>query len=105
MSSKKKQRKKKPPSELQRQAASRTQSQEEPEEQSSQYEWIPFWGWILIFLVPLALSEYMFYVADRRPSMILFAVAWIGFFVTIMHRAGWPIIKRRSEKQNDKHGK
>jgi hypothetical protein len=105
MSSKKKRRKKKPPSELQRQAASRTQSQEEPEELSSQYEWIPLWGWILLFLVPLALSEYMFYVADRRPSMILFPVAWIGFWVTIMHRAGWPIIKRRSDKQNDKHGK
>jgi len=72
-----------------------------PEEQADQFGWIPLWGWILIFLVPLALSEYMFYVADRKPSMILFAVAWIGFWVTIMHRSGWPIIKRRDKRRND----
>jgi hypothetical protein len=105
MGSKKKQRKKKSPPELRRQATPRTQSQEEQEEQGSHFEWIPLWGWILIFLVPFALSEYMFYVADRRYSMVLFAVAWIGFWVTIMHRSGWSIIKGRSKKRNEKQEK
>jgi hypothetical protein len=77
----------------------------QPETQKDQYAWIPLWGWILIFLVPFALSEYMFYVAERRISMALFAVAWVGFWVTIMQRAGWPMIKKRGQRQNDKQKK
>ena len=78
---------------------------QDPETQKNQYAWIPLWGWILIFLVPLAFSEYMFYVAGRRLSMVLFAVAWIGFWITIMQRAGWPMIKKRGQRQNDKQKK
>jgi len=29
-------------------------------EQARPFGWIPPWGWVLVFLVPLALSEYMF---------------------------------------------
>ena len=103
MAKSKKQRKKKPASN--RSVRTPPRAQREQEEQPGRFDWIPTWGWILIFLVPLAISEFMFYTAGRSVSMILFPIAWIGFWVTIMHRAGWPIIKRRSEKQNDKHGK
>ena len=59
------------------------------------FSWIPLWGWILIFLIPLLLSEFMFYKAGRVLSMILFPIAWIGFWATVMHRSGWPILKKR----------
>jgi len=75
------------------------QSKKEPapsgEEETRRFEWIPLWGWILVFLVPLALSEYMFYVADRHASMAIFPVVWIGFWSIMMERSGWSIIKRR----------
>lgn len=69
-----------------------TQSQEE---QPRKFAWIPLWGWLLIFLLPLIMSEYMFYVAGRTFSMILFPVAWIGFWIALMQRSGWPIFKKR----------
>ena len=68
------------------------------EEQPRKFTWIPLWGWILIFLVPLVFSEYMFYKVGRRVSMILFPIAWIGLWVSVMHRSGWPILKKREEK-------
>jgi hypothetical protein len=95
MAKSKKRQKKKPPS------TPRPQRQGQ-EEQTDQFGWIPLWGWILIFVAPLALSEFMFYRAGRTASMILFPVAWIGFWATIMHRSGWPIIKKRDEKHDDK---
>jgi hypothetical protein len=52
----------------------------------------------LIFVVPLVLSEFMFYRVGRWPSMIIFPVAWIGLWVTLMQRSGWPILKKRREE-------
>jgi len=68
------------------------------EDQPGKFDWIPLWGWILIFLVPLIISELMFYAASRRVSMILFPMAWIGFWVAIMHRSGWSILKKRNDE-------
>jgi hypothetical protein len=61
--------------------------QDQQEGQPSRFGWIPLWGWILIFLVPLIASEYMFYTADRRVSMVLFPIAWIGFWVAMLRRS------------------
>ena len=69
-----------------------------PEELPRKFRWIPLWGWLLIFLVPLALSEYMFSMVGRTVNMILFPVVWIAFWVVIMQRSGWPILKKRKEK-------
>lgn len=69
----------------------------EQEERASQFDWIPRWGWVLIFIVPLIFSEFMFYMAGQRLSMILFLVAWIGFWVAMMHRSGWAILKKRND--------
>lgn len=91
--SKKRKKKKAPRSDRDQQARAQAQ-----EEQPRKFGWIPLWGWILIFLVPLVLSEYMFYRVGRRVSMILFPIAWIGFWVTVMQRAGWPILKKRKDK-------
>jgi len=51
----------------------------------------------LIFLVPLVLSEYMFYRVGRTASMILFPIAWVAFWITLMQRNEWPIFKRGQE--------
>ncbi|MBC7227046.1 MAG: hypothetical protein H5T61_07415 [Thermoflexales bacterium] len=59
----------------------------------------PLWFWILVFLLPLIASELMFYVAGRWGSMILFLVAWVGFWVAILHRSGWAIFKRQENAQ------
>jgi len=61
------------------------------------YDWIPLWGWALIFAGPLLASEYMFYRAGRTMSMILFPVAWVIFWFTLMQRSGWPILKKPEE--------
>jgi len=95
MAKSKKRRKKKPPSNQSQQVTPRTQDQED---QPGKFDWIPLWGWILIFLVPLIISELMFYAASRRVSMILFPMAWIGFWVAIMHRSGWSILKKRNDE-------
>jgi hypothetical protein len=78
--------------------AKRIKKEKKQEGQAKPFGWIPLWGWVLIFLVPLALSEYMFYVADRTASMILFPVAWIGFWYMMMRRSGWPILKKNNKE-------
>jgi len=100
MAKSKKQKRKKPASN--RSVRTPSRDQQEQEDQPHQFDWIPTWGWILIFLVPLAISEFMFYTAGRRVSMILFPIAWIGFWVSIMHRSGWPIVKKRGKEGADK---
>ena len=99
MAKSKKKRKNKPAPN--RSVGTQPRSKETQEDQSRQFNWIPTWGWILIFLVPLAISEFMFYTAGRKVSMILFPIAWIGFWITLMHRSGWPIVK----KQKQEHAK
>jgi polyferredoxin len=70
-----------------------------PEEmRRRKFGWIPLWGWILIFVMPLVISEYMFYVVGRTVNMILFPLAWVGFWFIIMQRSGWPILKKRKEE-------
>ena len=76
---------------------SKKRRKKEQEEQASKFDWIPRWGWVLIFLVPLIFSEFMFYMAGRRGSMILFPIAWIGFWVAMMWRSGWSILKKRDD--------
>ena len=73
------------------------EKEQEEEKQTSRFDWIPRWGWVLIFLVPLVLSEFMFYTVGRRVSMILFPLAWIGFWGAIMWRSGWSILKERND--------
>ncbi len=75
---------------------SKSKKKRKEEQEEQKYAWIPLWGWVLIFLVPLIVSEYMFYVANRQYSMILFPIAWIGFWYTLMQRSGWPILKKRN---------
>jgi hypothetical protein len=94
--SKKRGKKKESPSQHQKNTS---HAQDQREEPSLQLGWIPLWGWILIFLVPLIASEFMFYTADRKVSMILFPIAWIGFWVAMMQRSGWAILKRGKSKE------
>lgn len=68
------------------------------EKRRRKFSWIPLWGWVLIFLVPLVISEVMFYMVGRTVNMILFPLAWVGFWFIIMQRSGWPILKKRKEK-------
>lgn len=48
---------------------------------------LPTWAWVLVFVLPLALSEYMFYMGGRTASMVMFPIAWIGFWATIWYRS------------------
>lgn len=100
MAKSKKRRNKKSRSDQKEQASPQPGSQSA--ERPQQFGWIPLWGWILIFIAPLVISEFMFYRADRMASMILFPVAWIGFWVSLMQRSGWPIIKKRDKKPDEK---
>ena len=61
---------------------------------SKNYRGVPLWGWALIFLIPLVLSEFMFANAGRTSSMILFPIAWIAFWLVIMKRSGWAMFKK-----------
>jgi hypothetical protein len=63
------------------------------------FQWIPLWGWVLIFLLPLLMSEFMFWKVGKTFSMILFPIAWVGFWYAMMQRSGWPILKRRKSKE------
>jgi hypothetical protein len=96
MAKSKKRQKKKQPSKQGQQATPGTRDQEE--QRIRLFDQIPLWGWILIFLVPLIASEFMFYQAGRLPSMIIFPLAWIGFWAAMMQRSGWPILKKRKDK-------
>ncbi len=48
---------------------------------------LPVWGWALIFLLPLILSEIMFYQAGRALNMVLFPIVWAGFWVALWYRS------------------
>jgi hypothetical protein len=69
----------------------------EKREQESSFDWIPLWGWVLIFMIPLLISEFMFWNVGKIPSMIIFPIAWIGFWYAIMERSGWPILKNQGD--------
>jgi hypothetical protein len=69
-----------------------------PQEEKRAFEWVPLWGWVLIFLLPLIASELMFWNVGKIPSMVMFPIAWVGFWYITMERAGWPILKNRKEK-------
>lgn len=70
-----------------------------PEEnRPRKFGWIPLWGWMLLFLVPLLVSEYMFFRVDRWFSMIAFPLAWFGFWYIMLRQSGWVIFKRRRDK-------
>ena len=56
---------------------------------------IPLWGWFLIFILPLVFSEYMFYVVGKWFNMIVFPVAWVGFWLLVMYLGGWPIFIKK----------
>ncbi len=58
-------------------------------------EGFPVWVWWALFLLPLIASEFMFYIGGRGWSMLIFPIAWIGFWYTVMDRAGWPILPER----------
>jgi len=75
-----------------------TPSAEDQEARIRSFDRIPLWGWILIFLLPLIASEFMFYRVERWPSMVIFPLAWIGFWASMMHRSGWAILKKRKDK-------
>ncbi|MGD2103764.1 MAG: hypothetical protein PVJ55_01435 [Anaerolineae bacterium] len=68
-------------------------------ETGAAFQWIPLWGWAILFLVPLILSEFMFWKVDKIVSMILFPIAWIGFWYVMMGRAGWPMLKTRGRNE------
>jgi hypothetical protein len=68
------------------------------EDRPRKFTWIPLWGWVLIFLVPLLISEYMFWQVGRTMSMVLFPVAWIGFWFVVMRRSGWAILKKSKDR-------
>jgi len=53
---------------------------------------------MLLFLVPLLVSEYMFFRVDRWFNMIAFPLAWFGFWYTVLRRSGWVIFQRRKDK-------
>lgn len=73
---------------------------EEQAETNAAFQWIPRWGWAVIFLVPLIISEFMFWNVGKIPSMIIFPVAWIGFWYAMMARSGWPILKNRKGRDD-----
>ncbi|MGD8967046.1 MAG: hypothetical protein PVI07_06025 [Anaerolineae bacterium] len=80
----------------------RQRSESKVEQQSNTstaFRWIPLWGWALIFLLPLLISEFMFWNVGRTFSMILFPVAWVGFWYVMMQRSGWAILKQRKGKE------
>lgn len=56
---------------------------------------IPTWGWVLLFILPLVVSEFMFYMAGRIGSMILFPLVWVGFWAVTVRRSGWSFSKDR----------
>ncbi len=65
--------------------------------ETRRYTWIPRWGWVLMFLVPLLLSEYMFYRVGRSMNMILFPIAWVGFWYTLMRRDNWRVFRGQED--------
>jgi len=44
---------------------------------------LPKWILVVLFVVPLVWSEYMFYVVKKWYSMVLFFIAWIGFWLSL----------------------
>ncbi len=94
MAKSKKRRDKKQSSKQGRQA---TPGAKDQETRIRSFDRIPLWGWILIFLLPLILSEFMFYRVGRTASIVIFPIAWVGFWAAMMHRSGWPILKKRKD--------
>ena len=81
-----------------RRAGSKADFSGQKQEEKRALEWMPLWGWVLLFLLPLLVSEFMFWNVGKIPSMIMFPIAWVGFWYVTMERAGWPILRNRKEK-------
>lgn len=80
---------------------------ESKENEKEKFGWIPLWGWVLIFTLPLVFSLFMFWRVGRIPSMILFPIAWVGFWYALLERSDWKILKnvrKRKEPASDDNG-
>ena len=73
----------------------KTKDPKNKEPSRNKYSRIPVWGWVLIFLLPLLFSEYMFYVAGRIPTMIAFPIAWVGFWYFTFWQKRKEIFKKK----------
>ncbi len=90
-----------------RQHSPPTYKAKKKENENERVSWIPLWGWILIFLIPLIASQYMFWRVGRIPSMIMFPIAWIGFWYAMLERSDWRILKnlrKQEESPSDENG-
>jgi hypothetical protein len=72
-------------------------TQPESTKSVTQYAWMPLWGWVLLFVGPLLLSEYMFYRVGRSFSMVVFPLAWCGFWGWMLYRSDWAILRRSKQ--------
>jgi|GEM_PF-889194 len=52
-----------------------------------------YWVRLAVFLVPLILSEIMFWKGGRPWNAVIFPIAWVAFFYFQMKRGGWNIFK------------
>lgn len=78
--------------------AYKSDQERQPAGRGERFSSIPLWGWIALFVLPLVASELMFYRVGHTLSMVLFAIAWVGFWVTVMQRGGWSILRKRAKK-------
>ena len=52
-----------------------------------------YWVRLMVFLIPLIISELMFLRVGKVWEVIIFPIAWVGFFYFQMKRGGWNIFK------------
>ncbi|RIE11536.1 hypothetical protein [Candidatus Cryosericum hinesii] len=52
-----------------------------------------YWVRLAVFLVPLILSEIMFWHVGRTWNLVIFPVAWVAYFYFQMKRGGWNVFK------------
>jgi hypothetical protein len=46
----------------------------------------------------------MFWNVGKIASMIIFPIAWIGFWYAMMERSGWPILKHGQNEEESASG-
>jgi len=52
-----------------------------------------YWVRLAVFLVPLILSEIMFWHVGRRWNLVIFPVVWVAYFYFQMKRGGWNVFR------------
>ena len=98
MASKKRRSRKKQAKQAQNQPSQPQKKPREPFKRPNKLKTMSRRTFALLFFIPFILGEILLYTGGRTASMVIFPVAWVGFWAALLYTSDWaPLVKRKEQ--------